>query len=462
MSGLGRELMAGIAVINCRALGIFIMAAGFALLLPPVISSAADLEQCYRAALATDPVLAEAEARFSAVKAAKPLAMSRLLPNLEAGASVSESNVYLKGLGPIVDDTYTVSSYSVTLSQAVIDIEAWSALKAADQEIKAAAASVIAARQDLLYRLVDTYLGVLRARADLKVAESNEKLLESARKQASAFLEHGTGDIVAVQEAEARLDLARAAIIKARNRVEVSRRDLERITHEKIDYVPDFRQFEPTGPNPDNIDQWVETALEKQPLVRQASLHLEAAEQEVQRTRHAHLPKLHIVAGNSYGMRVMRPEIRNRVWEAGFQLSVPLYLGGRLFADTEKAVSMSEVNRQQLNSVKDQTKFETQAAFLGLRDSVAALNAAEQSVRSAQTSLESTKKGYEVGTRTMVDVLDRIRDLQQARRECNLARYYHILARIRLKRASGTVSDQDIASLNTLLQAGKPVKGSGK
>jgi outer membrane protein len=162
-------------------------------------------------------------------------------------------------------------------------------------------------------------------------------------------------------------------------------------------------------------------------------------------------------------MRVMRPEIRNRVWEAGFQVSVPLYMGGRLFADTRKAVSMSEVNRQQLQSVKDQTKFETQAAFLGLRNSVAALKAAEQSVRSATTSLESTRKGYEVGTRTMVDVLDRIRDLQQTKRECNLARYYHILARIRLKKASGTLSDQDIASLNALIAtAGEKAKSSEK
>ncbi len=431
--------------------------------LAPGLLHAADIEQCYKAALASDPVLARAEAHFQAVRASKPLAMSRLLPNLEAGAKISESNVYLKGLGPIVDDTYTVSSYSVTLSQAVIDIEAWSALDAADQEIKAAAASVIAARQDLLYRVVDTYLGVLRAKADLKVVESNVKLLESALEQARAFLKHGTGDIVSVQEAEARLDAARADIIRARNRVDVSRRDLERITHEGIDFVLDFQPFEPMGPVPDDIDQWVSTALEKQPLVQEASLHLKASEKEIQRTRHAHLPKLHIVAGNSYGMRVMRPEIRNRVWEAGFQVSVPLYLGGRLFADTEKAVSMSEANRQQLQSIKDQTKFETQAAFLGLRDSVAALKAAEQSVRSATTSLESTRKGYEVGTRTMVDVLDRIRDLQQARRECNLARYYHILARIRLKKASGTLSDQDIASLNALIAtAGEKAKSSGK
>ncbi len=432
-------------------IGLAITGVALAFFILPAEARATDLLECYKAALTTDPVLAKTKAEFKAVQASRPLAMSPLLPNLEAGAKISESNTYLKGLGPIVDDTYTISSYSVTLTQAVIDVEAWAGLEAADQEIKAAAASVLAAKQNLLYRVVNAYLNVLQAQADLKVAESNERLLKSVRDQAQAFLKHGTGDIVSVQEAQARLDAAQADIIKSRNSYRTSIYALERLTHQHIVSIADFKRFEPMGPRPDNIDAWVETALEKQPLVNKAMLKLSAAEKEIKRSRYAHIPKLHIVAGNSYGMKVMRPEIRNRVWEAGLQLSVPLYLGGRLFANTAKAVSDAEISRQKLNSTKDQTTFDTRAAFLGLRDSVAALKAARRAVMSARTSLESTQKGYEVGTRTAVDVLDRINDLKKAEREYNVSRYFHILSRIRLKTVSGTVSEQDIITLNDML-----------
>ncbi len=436
-----------------KKVGIGLVIVGWALgFMLPCGAHATDLSECYKAALSTDPVLAKTKAEFKAAQASRPLAMSPLLPNLEAGAKISESNVYLKGLGPIVDDTYTISSYSVTLTQAVIDVEAWAGLEAADREIKAAAASVLAAKQNLLYRVVNAYLNVLQARADLKVAESNERLLQGVLDQAQAFLKHGTGDVVSVQEAQARLDAAQAGIIKSRNAYRTSIYALERLTHQHIDNIADFKQFEPMGPRPDNVETWVETALEKQPLINKAKLKLSASEKEIQRSRYAHVPKLHIVAGNSYGMKVMRPEIRNRIWEAGLQLSVPLYLGGRLFANTAKAVSDAEISRQKLNSAKDEATFDTRAAFLGLKDSVAALKAARRAVMSARTSLESTQKGYEVGTRTAVDVLDRINDLQKAEREYNVSRYFHILSRIRLKTVSGTVSEQDIITLNNMLQ----------
>ncbi|MBT5891928.1 MAG: TolC family protein, partial [Chromatiales bacterium] len=72
--------------------------------------------------------------------------------------------------------------------------------------------------------------------------------------------------------------------------------------------------------------------------------------------------------------------------------------------------------------------------------------------KSSEVALEATEAGYEVGTRTTVDVLDARRSLFLAQTNYARSRYDYIVNVIKLKQAAGTLNPDDLAMVNSWLQ----------
>ena len=79
---------------------------------------------------------------------------------------------------------------------------------------------------------------------------------------------------------------------------------------------------------------------------------------------------------------------------------------------------------------------------------ISRIQALTQAVQSAKAAKDAIEAGFEVGTRTSVDVLNADRDLFRARRDLSIARYVYILDILELKQAAGTLSEDDIAQVN--------------
>jgi outer membrane protein len=69
-------------------------------------------------------------------------------------------------------------------------------------------------------------------------------------------------------------------------------------------------------------------------------------------------------------------------------------------------------------------------------------------VVSANSALKATEAGFDVGTRTIVDVLDSTRNLFDARNNLSGARYDFIQSVVTLKQAAGTLTGEDVAIIN--------------
>jgi outer membrane protein len=76
----------------------------------------------------------------------------------------------------------------------------------------------------------------------------------------------------------------------------------------------------------------------------------------------------------------------------------------------------------------------------------------EQAVVSNQSALDATEAGFEVGTRTIVDVLDAQRDLFEAQRDFTVARHVYILSALVLRQAVGSLDVADVEQANSLLK----------
>jgi len=132
-------------------------------------------------------------------------------------------------------------------------------------------------------------------------------------------------------------------------------------------------------------------------------------------------------------------------------LQVPLYAGGAISSRARQAVLNKQKAQDDLDIARRQTDLETQRAYLNLSTTIAQVKALDQALISSQSQLDSTKLGYEVGVRTSVDVLNAQQQLFSAKRDLLQARYNYLVNIIRLKAASGLVSEPDLQDINQQL-----------
>jgi len=381
----------------------------------------------------------------------KPLARSALLPHLGAAASVGDNTARITGFGAPISTGYLSNSYSVSLTQAVFNGQAFTALKQADSRIQASEAALAYTEQQLALQVTTAYFNVLQAQAQDRVAEKQEKLLDSIYRQTQANLQVGTGDIIAVREAQARLDAAKADVIKARNAVAVAQRSLQRLTHHPVGILEDLGRFEAMGPQPDQTQPWVDMALKSQPLLHQAEAQLRTAQEQVECNRRERWPKINLQGIASHTLGSPFPGVDFNQIGASLNLSMPLYEGGSISAAVQQSQAQAQASVDNLADLRDEVTLNTQTAFLNLQDSVAQLHAAKETVASAKVSLEGTRKGYEVGTRSIIDLLNTATDYIRAEQDYNVALYNQVVARVQLKAAAGVLTAADLESINALL-----------
>jgi outer membrane protein len=192
--------------------------------------------------------------------------------------------------------------------------------------------------------------------------------------------------------------------------------------------------------------------METQPLLLQAKKQLQVSLDKVEIARRARWPHLNLDAGYGYWKGQLLPDIKRTDLWIGLAFVLPIYEGGGISAGIREAEALASAIRYSMEDLQDQVRFDTESSFLILKDSVAQLRASAQAEESARISMEATKKGYEVGTHSIVDLLDSVQNYTNMRRNNFIALYNHVLARIKLKTAVGAVSIKDVEDVNALLK----------
>jgi outer membrane protein len=227
---------------------------------------------------------------------------------------------------------------------------------------------------------------------------------------------------------------------------------LERLTHHSAGTLQDITTLEPTGPQPDTLEPWLAAALKNQPLLKQAQATLEVSEQQVQYAKRARWPTLTLSGIGQHAVGTLIPPVAIDQVGGSLNLSIPIYEGGSTRAGIHQAEALSRASRENVANIQDQIKLDTQTAFHDLEDSVAQFQAAQQSVNSAKVSMEGTRKGYEIGSRSIIDLLTATTNYAAAQRNYYLALYTQLVARTQLKAAAGVLTPADIDAINTLLE----------
>lgn len=431
-----------------------------AILCTPLMPAGAaeDLLALYEEARQQDPVLGAAEARYQAVTEQVPQARSQLLPRVEVDAGIDRERLEfgddVPGGGG-AGGSFTSQGWGATVTQPIYDARAWPALDASRSQVEAAEQELEAARQELMVRLVNAYFDVLLADDSVRTALAQKAAIAQQLAQAERAFEVGTGTVVDVDEAKARFDLAHADLIEARNDLDVARQALRRIVGRTPDeLVPLRREPELEPPGFGKMTEWENRAVEQARALQAQAARVESAQHDVESARGERYPRLDAVASyrddrdTTFGGGTRADVETTRI---GLQVVVPLYQGGGAGARLRERAAELEAAREDLTDTRLQVVEATRTAYLRVESGLSRTRALRQALRSSQSSLRSTQRGFQVGVRSSVDVLDAVQQVYAAQRDLSAAQYDLIRNRVALQDAAGVLSTPDLRELNGLL-----------
>jgi len=416
--------------------------------------AAESLQDIYQLALTADPTLGAAEAEYQAALQAKPQARAALLPQINAQAGYDWlGNKFKDSKDFFEDDNFKRRTYGINIDQVLYNKDSWTKFAQADSQIAQAEAQVLAARQDLMVRTTKAYFDALSAKDSLEFAEAEKEAIARQLEQSRERFEVGLIAITDVKESEAQHDLAIAEEIDAQNQLNITGENLQAIIGRLPENLqPLSEKFELITPEPANIQEWEDSALDNSLTLKAAQFTLEAAKKEVDSRRAGHYPTLGLKA--QYGSQedkggFNKGEAINS--SVGLEFNLPIYSGGLTSARVAEATQLQEQARNNFELQRRESIRKTRASYLNVIAGISRVKALNQALSSTETAAEAAQAGFEVGTRTAVDVLLALRETYRAKRDYSRARYDYILNTFRLKQATGTLSAKDIADINRWL-----------
>jgi outer membrane protein len=421
-------------------------------------SQATNLLDAYKDAVQNDPQILQAKARYDLARESESIAFSGLLPkiNLTAGYSITDSESWSIENNRAENFESDKLSYGVNLSQTLFNMGTWYSLDSAEKKALQAQTGYDLAQQALISRVTNAYFGVLKAKDNLEFVIAEKKAIERQLEQTKQKFNVGLEAITDVHEAQANFDNAVAQEIRAKNNIEIAKEALREITGK---YYNDYDgintdRFEAALPSPLKIQSWVTKSENHNLELKGKELAVEAAKYDIKQANSGHYPTLNLTAGLSvdddtrtYGSLEVDQDALNTT-QIGLNLTVPLYSGGATSASVRQAQANYVIASEDMELTHRSVVRQVRSSFADVVALVSSIKALQQSVVSAESALKATQAGFDVGTRTIVDVLNSTRNLYNAKRNLSNTRYDYILATLSLKQASGSLSASDVEGVN--------------
>jgi len=405
------------------------------------------LMQIYDLALENDPSFKSASATRNSVNESINISRGNFLPNIGLNANYSDndskSNVFNPFTNTIGGDP--ILRYSITLAQPIYNRSNSTTHSQNKNLAKQADADFETARQALIIRVAEQYFDVLSARDTLDFNRAEKSAISRQLEQTKQRFDVGLVAITDVHEAQARYDLSVAQSIEAENDLNNRLEALRAITGQYHDELsPLMKQTPLLPPEPDSIEAWTKTALEKNLSLTAAQFRVEQLRNAVGTTRAGHHPTLDFTTRYSDSDAAGAPSST----EYRLELNLNLFAGGTTSATVRQALHNLTQAQETLEERRRTTQQNARSAYLRAQAGISLVKAFKQAVVSSESRLKASEAGFEVGTRTTVDVLNARQDLFRAQKDYSQSRYRYVLDMLRLKQAAGLLTVKDIENVN--------------
>ncbi len=418
---------------------------------------AGDFFSAYQAAKANDAKYAQAKASLEVARERLPQGRAGLLPSLSLSGNYAYNWEEVENRDKGTNSDWDFESYGATLSlsQPLFRRQNWLEYDQSRLQVSQAEMAYAKAEQDLILRLAEAYFAVLEAQENLNAAEAYQGAVGAQLEVAKEAFKLGTGINTDVYDAETRLATALTQKIAAQTELDIRLRALQVITGEHLQPNTDsFPDALVSPPQPNNIEQWMQTAMTENLAVLQQSLVAEQARREIERQRAGHLPTVDLVlsTGRTSTLSSGDREVTDDSWVA-VQFNLPLYQGGAISSRTREATAALVAEEAKLDDARRQAGLNASQSYLGVVNGLAQIAATRQGVEAAKSAVTSNKDAFDLGVRLSIDVLNAQNQVYFSQRDLNRLKVETLLAQLRLKAAVGALGDRDVQQLDLLFKA---------
>jgi outer membrane protein len=447
-------------------LGLGVMLASFSL---SELAKAEDLQQIYQLAAQKDPEIRGARAHYNSTHTLIDQGRSLLLPTIGATAATSrDTSGVANALPPSLDPTgrykehsfdngFNSHSWGLNLTQALVNFKAWYAYQSARIGDESAALILQQAEQQLILKVAKAYFDVLRSQAFLASYNAEEKAAMQQLEQTKQRFDVGLVAITDVYDSQANADLASVNRLTEENNLQQKLEALSAITGQTYTAIAELaKDFPIESLAPANMNEWVKMAQDNNLAIKIAQLDLDSKVQDAKSARADYYPTVNLVAtfnwSQSGNPASFFPGLASEASSLRLNFTIPIFTGGLTSSRSHQAYYNRDASQEALlKSERDNIQL-TRNAYRSVETDVKSVAARAKAVVSAQSAMDATRVGAEVGTRNVVDVVLSQRLLFQAQRDHAGARFNFVLDSLTLKQAAGVLSPQDVADLNQWLK----------
>jgi outer membrane protein len=335
----------------------------------------------------------------------------------------------------------------------------------ADAQVAQAEASYRAAEQDLIVRVMARYFDVLYAKDIVDTNEAAMTAFTRQLEQAEKRFEVGLIAITDVQESRAQRDRASADLIAAKRTLATNHELLRELTGQDFETLAAPGDDMPLNPPDAAVDQWINAAMEQNLNLIIARLGAEVAKKNISIARAGHLPSLGLTARYSDNDTELDTDSQTNVGTRNFLsnslqtgnsvslgITVPIFAGGGTQSQVRQQVQTHRAARERVEKITRETERSVRDNYLGVLSNISRVQALKQAMESSKTSLQATQAGFEVGTRTTVDVLEGQRQLYNSQGVYYKSRYDYLVTRVALEQAAGQLNADDLVKINGYLK----------
>lgn len=417
-------------------------------------AGAANLGELYAHALQADAQYAAAKATAVALREKSVQGRAGIGPTVNLAGSVKQMRETTTAF-TLYGNDHDTSQLAITATQPLYRKANWAAYEQGELQAQLADYQLKLAEQDLMLRVARGYFDVLQAQDALAAIGAQKEAFAQQLAQAKRALEVGTAPITDVNEAQARHDLTVAQEIAARNELEVKQRTLEKIIDRELPPLARLAEESPIDViEAARLKELIDRAPEDSLQVASGLLNERVARQEVTRQEASGLPTADLVVGYNETHNGNYPTSgSNTVRQAsiGIEVGFPIYQGGAQTSRVREALANVDRAHQEVLNARRQARLDARQAYLGVSSGSALHQALRQAMTSSETQVKSTRRGFEVGVRTRVDVLNAEQQLYATRKDLAASRYQTLVAGLQLKAAAGVLGEADLRMLDRLL-----------
>jgi len=433
--------------------------------------SGTDLIAAWQAARNHDPVYQGDRASASAGSLKQRQAQALWLPNigLQGGAGYAKVKNEITGatfsapaLGSMSDANFTTdvkngreTHWGVSVTQPLFNAERSANSAQLTQQSRLAELKFTENDQQLFLRVAQRHFDVLIAEEALATQKAQKSAVQESLDMARENFRIGKSASTDMHEAQASFDAIVAQEFALQSDLDLKRAAFSDLTGlsanglARLDVDPSLDALQPGA-----LQTLIDQGVVESPLVKMSDVGKEISALEIGKHRAATAASVDLVA--QYGQQNIdgngnSSSIYGRSGSIGVQVTIPIYTGGMRSAKYEEAIALAEKARQDTEVSRQIISQRIRLAYLSLRSGLERSKALKQGLISAQSKLEATRIGREIGARTTSDVLNAQQAYFAVMNDLIRTRYQILFSDLDLAAASGAMNEQRLNRVNLFL-----------